>query len=154
MIEKCKYCYSDIDSEDTKLLDNIKEYQVPFVCEVCGGLKFPYQALKGIVFVWPKPIPETQGAIYIPDRVRAIFKTSYGMVMSTGPGCIEKRTGIFVPAEVIPGDILSYNNNIPWQIEVPDANGKKHTIDMMNVLDVEAIIEDDKYEKQSVSKGS
>jgi hypothetical protein len=127
---------------DKKMQDKIDKYNVPFTCAMCGSLDFPYQALNGIVMVWPKPISEKQGSLFIPDKVKGIFKTSCGLVMSSGRGCIEKRTGRFTPSELNPGDILSYDSSIPWQIEVPDSMGEKHIINMMNVLDVHAIIEE------------
>lgn len=136
---KCKECCLDID---VKMLEKLKTYDVPFRCKACGMLKFPYQAINGVVMVWPKPIPETQGLIHIPDRIRAVFKETLGMVMSTGAGCIEQMTRKFVKSSVVPGDILSYDKNVPWQVEVPDPSGKKHTVDMMNVLDVLATVED------------
>ena len=142
---KCKECYQVVD--DT-LVAKLKEYKVPFVCKTCGMLKFPYQALKGIVFVWPKPIPEKQGSIYIPDVVRSAFKMSAGMVMSTGKGCVDKKTDRFVPAGVAPGDVISYDKAIPWQVEVPDSEENKHTVDMMSVLDILATGEEDDDERE------
>lgn len=136
---KCDICNSDINKV---MVDKLKKYEVPFVCKKCGMLKFPYRAINGIVMVWPRPIPETQGLIHIPEKIRAVFKSTLGLVMSAGAGCIEQRTKKFVKTTVLPGDILSYDRNVPWQVEVPDPSGKKHTVDMMNVLDVLATVED------------
>jgi hypothetical protein len=128
---------------DKKIQDKIKKYEVPFICPKCGGLNFPWKALKGVVMVWPKPIPEKIGSLYIPDKIKGIFKTSIGLVMSTGKGCKDKRTNRFVASDLFPGDVLSYDSSIPWQIEVPDSEGNKHTIDMMSILDVTAKVEED-----------
>ena len=128
---------------DKKMQEKIKNYDVPFICKTCGSLKFTYQALNGVVLVWPKPISEKQGSIFIPDKVKGIFKTSFGLVMSTGKGCIEKRTSHFVRSELSPGDTLCYDSSIPWQIDIPDSDGKKHVVDMMNILDVHSIVEEE-----------
>lgn len=136
---KCDTCGLELNEA---LVAKVKSYDVPFRCQTCGMLTFPYRAINGLVMVWPKPIPETQGSIYIPERIRAVFKTTIGIVMSTGKGCVEKSTKKFVKSTVVPGDILSYDKNVPWQVEVPDSTGKTHTVDMMNILDVLATVKE------------
>lgn len=125
-----------------KFREKLKKYEVPFLCKTCGDLKFPWKALKGIVFIWPEIIPEKQGSIYIPDRIKSIFKRSRGIVMSSGKGCIDKRTGRFVQSGLNAGDVVLYDNTIPWQIDVEATDGKKYTIDMCSILDISCCVEE------------
>jgi len=136
---KCNVCGLEPDGI---MIEKVKQYGVPFKCSACGMLTFPIQAVNGVIMVWPKPVPETHGLIHIPENLRPTFKDTVCMVMSTGGGCIEQRTKKFVKTKVAPGDILSYDKNVPWQLEVADSSGKKHTVDMMNVLDVLATIKE------------
>jgi hypothetical protein len=114
----------------------IAEYKIPFICSKCGGINFPYKALGGIVFVWPKPIPETEGSIYIPDKIRQIFKKHTGVVLSSGKGCPDKKTKVFTPSELTTGDVITYDKNVPWHLDVLGTDDKLYTVDYMNIFDV------------------
>jgi len=147
----CNECKLELDNiqEGDKhvhpLIDIVKKYKVPFKCNTCGSLKFPYQALHGIVFIWPKPIEEkTKGGIVIPQSVRHSFKTSIGVVLSSGKGCKNKKTGKFVDSELQLGDTVVYDKNIPWRIFLEASDGKEYEVELMNILDITA-----RYVKES-----
>jgi co-chaperonin GroES (HSP10) len=143
-------CVKDADYEDNKLLhyfpmdkklpEIVEKYQIPFKCKTCGSIKFPYQSLHGVVFVWPKPIPETQGKVFIPETLRSGLKSCMGIVMSSGKGCVNKRSKKFVESELQPGDIIIYDKNIPWHQPIPCTDGKTYEVDVMNILDVHATV--------------
>ena len=131
----CNECKSEIGISE----EVVKEYQVPFKCNTCGNIKFPYKALNGIVFLWPKPIEEkTKGGLHIPEIYKENFKSFYAVVLSVGKGCKNKKTNQFVEAEIQSGDIVIYDKSIPWTSEVEDSEGKKHKVSMANILDINA----------------
>ena len=125
-------------SADKKLREVLKQYKVPFVCSTCGGIQFRMQALKGVVFLWPEPVKEKQGRIVIPEMLKELFKTSIGVVLSSGPGCKEKRTGRYVASELLPGDLVFYDKSIPWHMDIAASDGKMYDIPFMNILDIVA----------------
>lgn len=117
----------------------VEKYKIPFKCPECGNIHFKYKALNGIVFIWPKPIKEQQGKIFIPEQSQNEFKSCEGVVLSAGKGCIDKRTGAFLECEVTVGDVILYDKSIPWSLEVKTDDGKVSKIDLTNMLDVNAV---------------
>ena len=131
-----------------KLLVILDKFQVPFRCSECNGIYFPYRALNGIAFLWPKPIKETTlGGIHIPETLRDTFKTCYGVVLSTGKGCANKKTKEYIESLLTPGDVVIYDKNTPWVMEVQAQDGTIYKTALMNILDVNAIVEDWEEEK-------
>lgn len=121
-----------------KLVQVVTQYKIPFVCSTCSGLKFPLKALKDIVFIWPEVILEKQGLIIIPERDRHNFKNSIGIVLSSGKGCKNIRTGQFVISDLVPSDVVMYDQTIPWQYDVLDTDDKMYTVDIANIHDIMA----------------
>lgn len=132
----CPECKTFV-SEEIKAV--IAEYGIPFVCPKCGGIKFPFKALNGIAFLWPKPIQEKLGSIFIPEASRDNFKTSLGVVLTVGKGCVEKRSGLFIEAQIVPGDVVLYDKNVPWSMQIKAPDGKDYQVNLMNILDINAI---------------
>jgi len=128
--------------ENETIIKVIERYKIPFTCSICGSLKFPYKALNGIAFVWPKPIEECQGKVYIPENIRDNFKTSFGVVLSVGKGCINKKTHEFVESQVVPGSVVLYDKSIPWKMMIKASDGKEYSVDLMNILDINATVEE------------
>ena len=53
----------------------IEKYQIPYKSSTGKSIEFPYKPLNGVVFVWPKPIQEKIGSIYLPEASRENFKS-------------------------------------------------------------------------------
>jgi chaperonin GroES len=119
-----------------KIVETLKKYEVPFVCTKCGGLDFPYEALRGITYIWPRPVPELHGTIYIPEKWRINFKASIGVLLSSGDGVFQKSKNRFVKSWVTPGDVVMYDRSAPWTQEVVGSDGQAHLVDQRNILDI------------------
>ena len=137
-------CRAYTEENPIKIL--LEKYNVPFKCSICGGIKFPYQALNGIVFIWPKPLADSQGKLFIPEVLRDQFKTSLGIVLSSGKGCIDKRTQAYIESEIAQGDIVAYDNSVPWKMKMKAPDGKEYDVIMANILDVNAKLLEIEYE--------
>ena len=134
----CKECGSEVVTKEI-----VEKYQIPFKCNTCGSIKFPYKALHGVVFVWPKPVAEkTEGGIVIPEFAQYNLKSSTGVVLTCGKGCKHKKTGEFIESGMVVGDVILYDKNIPWKLDIEATDGAKYIVDLMNVLDVNAIVGD------------
>ena len=136
----CSECGTEPNEQLLAVLD---KYRVPFRCSTCKSLKFPYKALNGVVYVWPKIIEETQGLVIIPEIVRENFKHSIGVVLSSGKGCRRKNINEFVKSELVPGDTILYDKTIPWRSEIMGSDEKLHSVDVMNILDIHATVTED-----------
>ena len=131
----CEKCGGTVDTSKV-----VEKYKIPFKCEVCGSIDFPYKAMGGIVFVWPEPIPEAQGMIYIPETIRAaLFTPHVGVILSAGKGVTHRQTRKFIKSELRPGDIIWRDKDTPWRMDVPDSEGNLHTIPYMNIMDIMAV---------------
>ena len=127
--------------EEGALKEVVEKYQVPFKCNTCGNIKFPYRALHGIVFIWPKIIKEkTTGGIVVPEFAQYNLKSSTGIVLTCGKGCKHKKTGKFVEADIKIGDIVLYDKNIPWKMDIEATDNKEYPVDLMNILDVNCVL--------------
>ena len=129
----CEKCGCD---PNEKMINTVKKYKVPFYCELCGSVYIKHQAVNGINFIWPEVLPEKHGGIYIPDKIKPIFKKSIGIVLSSGIGCINKQTRSFIRSVLKPGDIVLYDKSVPWQLEFEATDGKKYQVDMCNIIDI------------------
>ena len=135
-ITKCEECGTPHENNNSKVVESFK---IPFKCSTCGSVKFPYQALNGIVYVWPKPIEESVGTIIIPERLRQNLKTNLGVVLSVGSGCLDVRRNVFVESSLKEGDVLKYDKNVPWRDSIEDDTGSEHIVDILNVLDAHSV---------------
>lgn len=116
----------------------VEDYKIPFKC-TCGNIKFPFKALNGVAFLWPKPVEEkTKGGFYLPSSAQDNFKTYYAVVLSVGKGVENKRTGEFVVPEIAQGDVVLYDKSIPWGVEAMDSEGNKHPVKIANIFDINA----------------
>lgn len=116
----------------------VEEYKLPFKCE-CGNIQFPYEALNGITFLWPKPVEDkTKGGFIIPNMAKEGFKSYYALVLSVGEGCLDKKTGNFIESKIKVGDIVLYDKSIPWGVEVESPEGNKYPVKIANILDITA----------------
>jgi len=128
-------------AKDELLFSMVSKYKIPFFCTECSSLKFPYQAIRDIVFVWPEVIPEKVGGIFIPRTVQSLG-TEYGVVISVGKGTYNKK-GTFVPSQLKVGDCVVYDKSVPWKMDVLGNDGKTHEVKYMGQLDVKGVVTED-----------
>ena len=79
----CSVCGQN-NNTDTSII--AKRYDIPFVCSQCGQIDFKYRALKHLVFIFPEPMEQKIGSIYVPDKVWDNYQFEYGIVLSAGKG--------------------------------------------------------------------
>ena len=123
----------------SKVKKLIKEYEIPFTKDG-ETIEFKYSPLNGVVFVWPKPIQEKIGSIYLPEASRESFKSCKGIVLAASKGCIEKKTGMYRECELKVGDEILYDKNVPWNLMVEATDGKEYKVDIIGMFDANALI--------------
>ena len=118
----------------------VEQYKIPFKCNKCGNIQFPYQAIRDIVFIWPDPKPpKTKGGLLIPEKFRE--HTGYGIVLSVGKGYRDKK-GKFHPSLLKDGVRVLYNKDVPWQIPVELDNGRRLMVPFMGEQDILCLIDE------------
>jgi len=127
----CTKCGSTKDTSKV-----VKKYNIPFKCVECGSIKFPLQAMNGIVFVWSEQQPKKIGTIIIPERLNQPFQSHFGVVLSTGKGCKDTKTGKFVHSELEVGDEIWRDKETPWKMPMDAPDGHAYEISYLNILDV------------------
>ena len=135
----------------------IKKYEIPFKSSIGDSIEFKYKPLNGVVFVWPKPIQEKIGSIYLPEASKENFKSCRGVVLAASKGCVEKKTGIYRECELKVGDEILYDKNVPWNQMIEASDGKEYKVDIMSMFDINALVSDNEVnadEKPSVSKST
>jgi len=118
-------------------------HNTPFKCEVCGGLYFPYQPVRDVIFVYPDPVGDFlfNGIVYIPPIVKANLQAEVekGTVLAVGKGYWDKK-GKFHPVELRVGDRVFFDKTCPWWIDVEASDGKKYLVRIMGARDVKCKI--------------
>jgi uncharacterized Zn finger protein len=127
----CNKCQCE---KDTSAI--VKKYNIPFKCEECGSIKFPYKAMNGIVFVWSEPKPEKIGSIFMPSKLNEPYATNIAVVLSSGPGVYEKGTKKYIPSLLKPGDLIMRDKTTPWIMDIEATDGKMYSVAYMNLLDI------------------
>lgn len=127
----CTKCNSTKDTSKV-----VKEDNIPFKCSECGGIKFPYQAMNGIVFVWSEKQPAKIGSIIIPERLNQPFASHFGVVLSHGKGITDTKTKKFVHCDLEVGDRIWRDKDTPWKMIVEASDGLDYEISYLNILDI------------------
>jgi len=127
----CNTCKSE---EDTSKI--VKKYKVPFKCPDCGSINFPVRAMNGIVFIWMPEQPVKIGAIIVPAKLNQPFVSDFGVVLSTGKGCNDVKTGKFIHSDVKVGYRVWRDKDTPWRMPLEGSNGNTYDIPYMNILDI------------------
>jgi len=143
----CKSCNAEVKKVDGKavpvdenLIKIVLLHRLPFYCEECGAFKFPYRAVRDVVFLFSDQIPEeTPGGILIPSVVRDSMHSEYGVVLSVGKGYWDKKMK-FHPTEVKVGDKVMYDKTVPWTQDVEGADGKVYKVKVMGERDVKGLV--------------
>lgn len=128
----------------------IEKYEIPFKSSTGDSIEFPYKPINGVVFVWPKPVQEKIGSIFLPEASRENFKSCRGVVLAASKGCIEKRTGVYRECELKVGDEILYDKNVPWNQMIEAADGKEYKVDIMSQFDINALISDNEVVAEKV----
>lgn len=143
MVKKCLVCSAPESASGVG-----SKLNVPFRCEACGAIKFPWRPLRDIVFMYPDEIPEkTDGGIIVPDTVREAYResgelyNSIGTVLAAGKGYTDD-SGKFHKTTVKPGDRVNYTSDVPWHMDFEGIDGEKHKVRMMGERDIRAIVND------------
>lgn len=135
---QCLECGNNIELYKEELRKKIKEHNIPFVCSKCGDIKFPYQPLRDIVFVWPDARPEKIGSFYLPETMNEDpkYTTAYGIAIAVGKGHYNKKSGKFIPMSLKVGNRVAFDKNAPWFMKVEDSKGKEHLVRYMGEQDI------------------
>jgi len=156
---KCPACGTDVlvkgdqkegtnyyEPEDRHLLSDKGDIKVPFSCDLCGAIDFPFQAVRDVVFVFFKPAPEKIGSIIIPDddgfrggSPRERLREPVGIVLSVGPGTLRyPDRAKFMPTEGVlrVGDRIYYNKGVPWKTKVENNKGEEILVAYCGVGDI------------------
>lgn len=122
-----------VEPKNGAVLKLIDKYNIPFICSVCKGLDFPYQALHSAVFVWPDALPDrTSGGIILPEKLRSFFGSEYGIVLSLGKDVV---------VDIKVGSRVLYDKSVPWELEVIDSSGKRQIIKNMSIKDIKGVVD-------------
>jgi len=134
----CNTCGLDSEKVKSQIKGNVNKYNVPFVCPACGGVNFPLQAVRDIVFIYPLYVRRSRSLIIIPDSVQSNIERDCGMVLTVGPGYL--RNGkIFIKPEIEVGDIVVYDKGIPWRYDVEGTDNKSYRIPYMGYQDIKGV---------------
>ena len=80
-----------------------------------GNLKFPYQPLRDLVFIFPTPPPKKVGderLLYVPEQFRKQHQDKTGIVLAIGPGYQNDKGKWFRPSsELRPGVRVYFDNS-------------------------------------------
>lgn len=123
-------------------LDSSK-YSIPFFCDICGSIKFPYRAIRDIVFIWPlvKETFQKDGLIEIPEQFKKFYLSDLGIVLSAGPGYYDNKR--FHPSEGLRvGMRVIYDKSVLSETYVKGNDGKKYFIKICGYLDVRCVVEE------------
>lgn len=124
-----------------------KEFVIPFSCKECGSIKIDYEPVRDVILLWAYPPPEkSAGGIvlvhdkYIGGSLAEELRPDKAVVMAFGPGFFDKKETRFIPMlEYEIGDIVRYNKDVPWKIDLEDSDGNKHNVTMCGMYDIWAI---------------
>ena len=114
-------------------------YKVPFHCEMCGAIQFPWKPMRDLVFLHPIPVKGTYadgGQVVIPDNYRQFYKKGEGVILATGPGYWDTKEFHPTNKELKVGSYIRYNPEVPWSLPVIGNDGKEHDITICGSNDI------------------
>ena len=116
----------------------INRFRIPFICDKCGGIDFPFMPTTDRIFVWPEPEPEKIGLIELPATYRQFHRSERGIVLAAGPGYYNKH-GIFIKNDLKIGDVVIYDVGAMYTRTASSKNGKEYDVKLMGEQDILAI---------------
>ena len=142
----CKVCGDELRGKHGVTARTVRRYQLPYKCPACGGLKSPYRAINGIVFIHPLPAPPpvTSSILILPQTQE---KSELGIILSVGPGLFRKdkqtKKQVWVPSDgFTKGDQVVYDKTVPWGQKVRAANNQFYSIVICSILDVYGVVDE------------
>ena len=123
-------------------------FKVPFYCQICGSIVSPLKAVRDVVLVYPKPLPEKVGKIVLPEGyfvggiTKEKYKEAIGVIISVGLGHFDRKKKEFVPLkELEVGDVVHFEKRIPkgWRLKMKGTDGKEHEIMYCGEKDIKGL---------------
>jgi co-chaperonin GroES (HSP10) len=114
------------------------KFSCPFIVD--GKVKFPIKPLNAGLFMWPDPLPQKVGSLFIPEDYQENYRNSIGIVLAIGPGFFSRKRDRFIPTEVKPGDRVVFDTSVPWRIPVEGPDGKDYVCWGLAEVDVKGMI--------------
>lgn len=148
---KCSECNTDVKKIGKRLgcyeyllVDKrlvAATHSVPFYCNTCGAIKFIYTAVRGVIFVLPiykytQKSDKLSNILIIPQEVKQAELSSFGIILSAGPGFYNKKNKWINVNGLYPGMKVIYDASTPWNVDVLGNDGKKHLVKLCDVTDV------------------
>jgi len=131
--------YRPIDNKESLLVSTFK---IPFYCDLCGGMYFPYKPTLDRVFIWPDPVPEkSSGGIFIPEAFRE-ETFGFGTILAAGRGYYDQSKRRFISMELKVGDRVCYDKDVPWKVSLRNTFGLYYDVAYMGEKDVKGILEE------------
>ena len=125
------------------LKEVVDKYEVPFKCKECGSIDFPFKATRDVAFLWESVAPTKVGSLFLPDMAQDKFKKAQCVVLSIGPGWMDKGNMRFHPTEVKVGQVVLVDPGTPWIMDVEATDGKKYPVRYMGERDLKCIVTED-----------
>jgi len=111
-----------------------------------GKLKFPYRAIRDIVFIYPDPPPAKIGKeqiIELPEELRKYYnEQGVGTLLSVGPGYTDD-SGKWHPTsdQLKPGVKVRYDKTVPWSMYLEGLDGKPYKVVLCGYRDLYGVVE-------------
>ena len=136
--EICPHCHTEIEvmgKEPAKLCEPVdkirlaRNHNVPFWCDYCGAIKFPYRPIRELVFIWDAPLPQyyDNSGIVMPESYRKHYKDGHGIIIAHGSWWYDKKYKICKTSLKI-GYEVYYNKDVPWSLPFKGSDDKVHKV--------------------------
>ena len=110
-----------------------------------GELEFPWQPTLDRAFLYPFPLPKKygNGLIEIPEAHQEFYKGSKAILLAVGPGFFDKK-GKWIPVtdQLKPGQIVCFDNTIPWEYKLKGNDGNMYTVFLCGVNDIYGVFDE------------
>ena len=142
---------SSYELVNKKMSAQRKELRIPFACGLCGAIDFKFQAVRDVVFLYPTPKVERVGMIWLLDQdvrggsAQEALTPPTGYILSAGNGDVNRKTNEFMDFgnQIVPGDMVYFNRNVPWELELPGPDGAMHKVVYCGFMDLFAKVCDE-----------
>ena len=120
-------------------VNSLRLENTPFFDKLNNTFSFPYKLIYDRVYVWPIQIKETFGKIIIPEKYQKEYASPLGLVLAVGDGYFSNKG--FIKTEVKVGDIVLYDKQVPWKMNVRGIDDKLYEIIYLGERDIVGRIE-------------
>jgi len=112
-----------------------------------GVLKFPYQPLRDLVFIFPTNPPERVGRenlLLIPEQYRRRYQDKTGIILAIGPGYQNDKGKWLRPSEELkPGTKVVFDHSAPWGYHFAGLDRKEYFVFLCGIADIWGVVEKD-----------